>query len=193
MIKKKIFLIAILICSVTFIAIAQNKDSDKPVWKQDTIIGNNIFRKHSNWLSAGAGVANNNQLGNSQFAGGVDYNFHVQKQYFQLGLFLSGDKFGSYNNYQFHTCYGQRVESTSINFSYFGGLSYSVFFERDGLKYSSTPKSDIGLYANAQLIKKIKFDVGAGLSLFADVNFHQSVIGARIDVYFSGAYKGKKE
>ncbi|MCC6691425.1 MAG: hypothetical protein IT235_07825 [Bacteroidia bacterium] len=172
---------------------AQHTKSDKPVWKQDTVFGDNIFRKHSNWISAGGGLAANNQIKNSQFVFGLDYNLHIHTQYFQLGLFLSGDRFGSYNNYQFHGCYGKRIETTSINFSYFGGASYSVFFEQAGSNYSQTPKNSVGAYACAQLIKKIKYDVGIGLSVFADINFSQSVMGAKVDVYLSGAYKGKKE
>ncbi|MBI2269390.1 MAG: hypothetical protein HYU69_03435 [Bacteroidetes bacterium] len=192
--RKYLILYTSLACLLSISAIAQkNKRSEEPEWKQDTIIGNNVFRKHNNWLSAGGGVAKNSKLANAQFAGGVDYNFHITKEYFQLGLFLSGDEFGNYNNYQFHLCYGKRTESMSINFSYFGGLSTSVLFEYTGSKPKDKPVSDIGLYANVQLIKKIKFDVGIGGSLFADINFHQSIIGAKIDVYFSGAYKGKVE
>lgn len=169
------------------------KKSDKPLWKQDTIIGTNIFRKHSNWLSGGFGQAKNSSHDNSQFVGGVDYNFHILLKYFQLGLFLSGDKYGTYNNYQFHGCYGKRIETTSINFAYFGGLSYSAFFERDGGIYKPTSKTDLGVYANAEFIKKIKYDVGIGASAFIDINSHQNIIGAKIDLYFSGAYKGKVE
>lgn len=182
------FIVLLLVCYIS-----KSYAQDKPVWKQDTIIGNNIFRKHSNWLSAGAGVARNNQLAKTQFAGGLDYNFHLRAEYFQLGLFLSGDAYGNYNNYQFHVCYGKRVETTSINFSYFAGPSYSVLFEYIGNKPKSSPDNALGIYAAAQLIKKVKFDVGIGGGLFADINTRQSVVGAKIDIYFSGAYKGKTE
>ena len=191
--KKYLFLPAVLFCLLSLTTIAQENKPD-PVWRQDTIIGNNVFRKHSNWLSGGIGIAKHNQLGNRQYTNNVDFNFHIHTEYFQLGILLSGDDmYGNYNNYQFHFCYGKRVESSSINFSYFGGVSYATFFEWTGQKYSDYSKTDVGLYANAQYIVKIKFDVGIGIGAFVDVNFHQSVMGAKIDLYFSGAYKGKKE
>ena len=191
--KKYRHLFFSFFCLLTGFIAAQEKQAPKPVWKQDTIIKDNVFKKYSNWLSGGAGIANNNHFVNSQFTGGVDYNFHIEKKYFQLGLFLSGDQYGSYNNYQFHLCYGKRVESGSINFSYFGGLSYSIFFKRQGSIYESLYLSDIGLYVNAEYILKIVYDVGIGVGAFADLNGYQSIIGTKIDLFFCGSYKGKKD
>jgi hypothetical protein len=50
-----------------------------------------------------------------------------------------------------------------------------------------------GLYFQTEIIKKIKYDVGIGFSLFGDFNQEQSIMGLRGVLYFSGAYLGKKE
>ncbi|MDQ3047702.1 MAG: hypothetical protein M3R27_09160, partial [Bacteroidota bacterium] len=49
-----------------------------------------------------------------------------------------------------------------------------------------------GIYLQAEAVKKITYDVGIGASIFADWNQEQSIIGAKIILYFSGAYRGKK-
>lgn len=189
-----IFLISCFLFS-TLTAQTKNTDKDKPIWKQDTVVGTNIYKRHSNWMSGGAGYAINSSFKNAQFNMGADFNFHITDKYFQAGLFLSGDAFGSYNNRQFHACYGKRKETNSINFAYFGGLSFSSLFRLDGATglYGSTAESAVGIYGNVQFVKKIKYDIGIGISAFADVNTVQNIFGVRLDVYFSGAYKGRKE
>ena len=172
---------------------AQDKERPLPVWKQDTIIKDDVFRKYSNWISAGGGTAKNNHIDNSQFTGGLDYKFHLQRQYYQFGLLVSGDQFGSYNNYQFHLCYGKRVESGTLNFAYFAGLSYSEFNKRygNGYAYNATPGA--GIYLNAEYILKVTYDVGIGISAFSDINLYENLFGAKLNVFFCGSYKGKKE
>ncbi len=181
--------IPFLFCTKTM---AQGQAS-KPVWKRDTLVADNVFRKYNNWLSAGGGIAKNSQFGGQQFTGGIDYNFHIQKEYFQFGLFVTGDQFGEYNNYQFHLCYGKRTEDGNLNFAYFGGLSFSTFYERQGNGYDQNPIKDVGLYFNTELIKKFTYDTGGGISAFADINSHRLILGAKLDLFFSGAYKGKKD
>jgi hypothetical protein len=182
---------ALIFCTNIF---AQEKNKKKPPWKQDTVIADNVFKKYNNWLSAGAGVAKNSHPDYSQqFTGGVDYNFHIQKEYFQFGLFVAGDQFGEYSNYQFHFCYGKRIENNRTNFALFGGLSYTGFYPRLGVNnYAYNSTSTAGLYLNAQLIFKLTYDVGTGVSAFIDVNSFQTITGAKVDLYFSGAFKGKK-
>ncbi len=180
---------AFLTSSVT----AQDKQSPLSAWKQDTIIKDDVFRKYSNWISAGGGTAKNNHFDNSQFTGGLDYNFHLRRQYYQFGLLVSGDQFGSYNNYQFHLCYGKRVESSTLNFAYFAGLSYSEFYQRYGNGYAINAASGPGLYLNAEYILKATYDIGLGISAFGDININENLFGAKLNVFFCGSYKGKKE
>jgi hypothetical protein len=187
-------LIAIaLFCLLALPIAAQDKTIPKPVWKQDTIIRDDVFRKYSNWISVGGGTARNNHIGNSQFTGGLDYNFHIQQRYFQFGLLVSGDQFGSYNNYQAHLCYGQRSESGTRNFAYFAGLSFSEFNPPYGNGYAQTANNGIGIYFNAEYILKVTYDVGLGISAFGDINTNENLFGAKINVFFCGSYKGKKD
>jgi hypothetical protein len=172
---------------------AQNKQSPLPAWKQDTIIRDDVFRKYSNWISGGGGSAINNHINNTQFTGGLDYNFHLHRQYYQFGLLVSGDQFGSYNNYQFHLCYGKRHESGTTNFSYFAGLSFSEFNPPYGNGYAQNANNGIGIYFNAEYILKVTYDVGLGVSAFCDINTNGNLLGARLNLFFCGSYKGKKE
>jgi hypothetical protein len=48
-----------------------------------------------------------------------------------------------------------------------------------------------GIYIEGQVIKKLTYDVGIGLSVFADYNQQQGIAGGRLIIYFSGAYQGK--
>lgn len=56
--------------------------------------------------------------------------------------------------------------------------------------YENTPYNIAGLYLEAQFIKKFAYDLGYGAAFFADMNPKYSIIGARLDFYFSGAYRG---
>ncbi len=173
---------------------AQIGNSSKPRWKRDTIVGDNVFKEQNNWVSGGAGVGKNSQFGGSQFAGGLDYNFHLRMEYFQFGVLVTGDQFGEYNNYEFHLCYGKRKENVNYNFSYYGGLSYCFFYQRFAPNdYSENSTNAIGLYGNAQLIYKLTYDVGIGPGVFIDINTKEVVEGLKLDLYFSGAYRGKKD
>lgn len=156
------------------------------------VINNKKFRHYNNWVTAGAGVQQNltrkYPLG---FTGGVDFNFHIKHHYFQLGTNISGEKFGFYNNYQFHGGYGKRYEDKDIHFSGFAGVSYSTGYGLVDSIYSR-PYSQPGIYLQVDIIKKVTYDVGVGASLYADWNAEQAMAGIRFIVYFSGAYNGKK-
>ena len=73
----------------------------------------------------------------------------------------------------------------------FGGVSYSTGYGKVDSIYSR-PFNQPGLYAQGEFVKKITYDVGIGLAVYADFNLEQSIVGARAILYFSGAYKGKK-
>ena len=202
---KKIFFLLLLLLSCNINLFAQDTISKKDtssikkhsnvVVKKDTIdlkktivINNKIFKVYSNWITAGGGQGYNSALPKPQFIAGLDYNFHIQQYYFQMGLLISGDAFGSYNNNQFHVCYGKRNENAVFNLAYFIGPSYSVIYSDYG--YSST--SAFGIYGEAQLIHKLSYDTGIGADIFANANTTETIVGLRIIIYFSGAYQGQK-
>lgn len=160
------------------------------------VVDNKKFQYYNNWLTIGGGGQQNltykRELG---FAGGLDFNFHIKKNYFQVGTLLSGERFGSYNNYQLHLGYGKRFEDKDYHFAAFLGVSYSSGNQVtliDSTKYIKRTFNQPGLYIQGEIVKKITYDVGMGASLFIDWNQEQSMIGLRFILYFSGAYTGKK-
>jgi len=154
---------------------------------------NKKIKYYNNWITGGAGIQQNlNYKLPLGFAGGLDFNFHVKQHYFQLGTVITGEKFGFYNNFQLHAGYGKRHEDASYHFAGFVGISYSMGYSKVDSIYSN-PYSKPGIYIQGEVIKKITYDVGIGVTLFADFNQEQSIIGARAILYFSGAYKGKKD
>ena len=185
------FGIIIVFIFLSFAVFSQKRDSVY-VPNKTIIIKNNKFKVYNNWISAGAGLADNFSHYGKQFTLGADFNFHLKMEYFQLGFFFVGDRFGAYNNYNYHFGYGRRVERTSFNLAYFAGLTYSTGYRKVNNLFSPDyVYNQPGLYVNIQFVKKITYDTGIGPSLFFDINQYQSIGGIRLDVYFSGAYKGK--
>lgn len=164
-----------------------------PPFDSTFVINNKIFKYYNNWLTAGGGFQQNltykYKLG---FAGGLDFNFHIKQHYLQLGTIITGERFGFYNNYQFHLGYGKRFEDKDFHTAGFIGPSYSTGYGKVGDSVYTRPYKQFGLYAQVELIKKITYDVGAGVSIFGDYNSEQSLVGLKFLLYFSGAYKGKK-
>jgi hypothetical protein len=156
------------------------------------LIKNKKFKYYNNWLTLGGGWQQNlTYKRNLGFTGGLDYNFHIKQRYFQLGTNISGLHFGFYNNYQFHLGYGFRFEDKVIHYAAFGGISYSTGYGKVDSVYTRK-FSQPGIYVQGEMIKKVAYDVGLGGSVFADWNQEQIIVGFRLILYFSGAYKGKQ-
>ncbi len=161
---------------------------------KEVVVNGNRFKVYNNWLNGGAGYAEDFTNGLDLFWLGLDYNFHIKKDYFQLGAFASGRDFGDYYNYNFHLGYVKRWESIKWNFCGFGGAAYNTGFPLDSGRFDLTTQyKEFGLYAGGQAIFKLKYDIGLGISGLANWNPYAFSLGARIDIYFSGAFKGKKK
>lgn len=180
--------------------VVDDKKADGTLKKRKTpldstfVIKNKRMKYYNNWISGGAGLQQNLTYKRKPgFTVGLDYNFHIQHQYFQLGTFITGEKFGFYDNYQFHLGYGKRYEDKDVHGAAFVGISYSTGYGKvDSTGIYEIPFKHPGVYFEGQLVKKIAYDVGIGVGLFADWNEQQALLGARFLIYFSGAYKGKK-
>jgi hypothetical protein len=170
-----------------------NKKRKSPPVDSTFILKNKKLSYYNNWLTVGGGFQQNltyrREIG---FAGGLDFNFHIKKHYFQMGTMISGEKFGFYDNYEFHLGYGKRYEDKDIHFAGFAGISYSTGFAKVGDSIYIRPFSVPGVYAQVEAVKKITYDVGVGLAFYLDWNQEQAIFGSRFILYFSGAYKGKK-
>lgn len=157
------------------------------------VLDNKKLKYYNNWLSGGAGVQQNLTYQRKPgFTGGINFNFHIKYYYFQMGLEINGEQFGYYSNYQFHGGYGKRLEDKDIHLAGFAGISYSTGYGKVGDTTYTRPYNEPGVYAQIEIVKKIAYDVGIGASIFADWNQEQTIIGARVILYFSDAYKGKK-
>jgi hypothetical protein len=166
----------------------------KPLPPADStfVINNKKMKYYNNWLTLGGGIQQNLTYNRKYgFAGGVDFQFHIKQQYFQLGTVITGEKFGSYDNYNFHLAYGKRYEDKDFHAALFLGVSYSSGYGMvDSTHRYERAYKEPGVYLEGQIIKKIAYDVGAGISVFGDYNQEQAIIGGRFIIYFSSAYKG---
>jgi hypothetical protein len=157
------------------------------------VLNNKKLSYYNNWLTVGGGINQNLTYKRKPgFSGGLDFNFHIQQQYFQLGTFLSGERFGFYDNYQFHLGYGKRYEDKDVHFAGFACISYSTGYAKVGDTVYTRHFSEPGLYVSIEAVKKVTYDVGIGASFFVDYNQEQGIFGAKLILYFSGAYRGKK-
>jgi hypothetical protein len=162
--------------------------------KKEIIVNGKRFRVYNDWMNMGVGEGFNSALPTTQSILDVDFHFHITDKYFQLGTFLSGDRFLSFNNYNIHGCFGLRREDAKVNKFICLGPSYSWGFPYlGGGNYSEGSYHAVGVYAEGEWIFKVAYDLGIGVSAFADWNSRQTVGGLRLDLYFSGAYRGERK
>lgn len=172
-------------------------DTAKKVFnpKEEMVYDGKRYRVHNNWLSAGAGAGFNTNWPKDEKNIAVDFSFHVKKNYFRIGGFMSGADWYLINNYNAHICYGIRKEHEKYNLSAFAGPSVSYFKRplKDSVNYNlGSTYNEVGGYAAIEAIYKVKYDVGIGGQVFCDYNRVQMVYGVRLVLYFSGAYRGIK-
>lgn len=186
-----IFIFCIYIANSCF---AQS-DSVKYNPKEEINYDGKRYRVHNNWLSVGAGANYNTKWPKDEKNIGADYSFHIKKNYFRIGGFMSGADYTASNNYSFHACYGLRKETIKYNLSAFIGAS-SSYFRRplsDSTHYNlATVYNLVGGYAAIEAVYKFKYDIGLGGQIFCDYNQVQMVYGVRLIAYFSSAYRGIK-
>jgi hypothetical protein len=189
----KTFVLIFLVFCFSF-ALAQ-KDTLPYDRKAEIVYDSKRYRVYNNYLTFGIGKAYADIRRLDQNCLNVDFQFHLTKQYLQLGFFMSGDELLKNTNIQGHICYGYRYEKELFNLAGFIGPSYSYFAtgatDTAG-RFVVTTQNALGGYICLQGVYKIKYDVGLGIELFADISASQKMAGARIICYFSGAYRGEK-
>jgi hypothetical protein len=190
--QRRNLLFSLLIILLTSSVHAQKKDSLYNA-KKEVIVDGKRFRVYNNYLDIGAGEGLNTALPATQFILNVDFHFHIRKNYFQLGTFLSGDRFLSFNNYSAHLAYGRRWETLTHNIFVCAGPSYSWGYPLVNGNYSSAIYTIYGGYIEGEYIYKLAYDLGVGGSAFLDFNALQSVYGLRLTIFFSSAYRGDRK
>ncbi len=158
------------------------------------------YRVHNNYISGGPGLLASTIRPQTLNMIGLDFQFHIRWQHFQVGGYNSGVTSNRTSHLQGHLCYGYRYENTKYNFAVFGGPAYAtgaapVTFQKNngvdtvvGVQYF-----DWGFYVNCQAVKKITFDIGLGAEVFAEVSRRQTIFGIKVIAFFSGSYRGPKQ
>ena len=159
--------------------------------KEEITIKKNRFLKKTNWITVGYGYGHKLNSSDYSFPGSLNFYFHVKQVYFNAGVMRSKldilrSKYSADFLTDIHATVGFRNETRKSNFSYFAGPSYA-----HGLLDSATVFKELGAYAEIQYIQKIYYDIGLGSSIFVNYNRSFPIIGIRLDLYFSNAFRGK--
>ncbi len=164
----------------------------KENFKREIVIGDKRYRVYNNWVTFGAGPAYHSANPRTQFALGIDCQFHIKKPYFFFGFMVSGDEFGIWNNYSGHLGYVPwRRETEHSNMAAMAGVSYTQGYQFIYAgHYESNRWDRVGLYAQFQYTMKVQYAVGIGPTFFVDWNQKRTLVGVRFDGYLSGAYRG---
>lgn len=160
--------------------------------KEEILYDGKRYRKYNNYLTAGGGFASASNRGDLQKAIGVDFQFHIRRQYFQMGVMMSGDAFLSNNHVQAHVGYGLRKEKNTTNLAAFAGPTYFTGVEGISGVTAASFYDGFGAYICLQGITKLAYDIGFGAELFGEVNYKHSVTGIKFILFFSGSYRGVK-
>jgi hypothetical protein len=153
------------------------------------------YRIHNNYLTGGGGYLSSTLRFEVQKAVGLDFQFHIRTQNFQLGILMSGQEFLGNNNLSGHLGYGLRKENSNFNFSLYGGLNYSYgVYAVPDTGNTTKPQfyNNVGVYVCGQAIKKLTYDIGIGLELYAEANQTQVMGGFKFILFFSDSYRGVK-
>lgn len=174
--------------------VAQEKPKKMPDFyrKEEIIYDNKRYRIHNCYLTLGPGFLQTTIRKDLQRAIGLDFHFPIRRQHFQVGVQMSGESFGSNNNIQGHTCYGFRKEKSRSNLAVFAGPSFYTGVET-GSMGEAVFYQGVGLYGCAQVVTKLAYDIGIGAELFGDISPKQGMVGLKLIVFFSGAYRGPKK
>lgn len=168
----------------------QMKQREDELKKERTIRGNR-FKVFNNYVNFGTGLGRGIESSRGWNPTAMEYNFHIKRSYFMFGYqrtdlsgFINKPRKNRMND--LHLCYGFRRETKVLNIAYYGGIARPWGIINDTLSFRT-----YGVYAEAQFVRKLFYDVGAGISIFGHYNQYMSLFGIRIDIFLSGAYQGK--
>ena len=190
--QKIIKLLSIALCFLAIgnVALAQEKQRKDELKMERNIYGNR-FKVFNNYVNFGSGIGRPIESSKMLNPTAIEYNFHIKRSCFLLGYqrtdasgFLNKPKQNRMNDV--HLCYGFRRETKVLNIAYYGGISRPWGIMNDTLSFRT-----IGIYAEAQFVRKLFYDVGAGITIFGHYNSMMSLFGIRLDIFLSGAYQGK--
>lgn len=177
----------LLLPSISYGQEKQKKDE----LKMERNIRGNRFKVFNNFVNFGSGLGR--QINDPSLLNPfeIGWNFHIKRNYFKIGYLRSnfmgmfGYKYPQVMN-DLHAGIGFRRETKALNVAFYGCVSRSF-----GLLNPSTGYAGWGGYVEAQFVRKVYFDIGLGPSIFFAYNNDFPMAGLRIDIFMSGAYRGK--
>lgn len=192
-----------LVCFPSLLPAQKSPDStlaSKPIPKKEFIEqGKNKFHPAKTWTIAGPGI-NLNKFSSLDGNLGISFHFQIKDFFYTAGLmrarqWTDGSFFPIDYNREFvelHLGTGLKEESTRTLYGFFLGPSFSheVYIMPENGKLATF--NSVGLYVDLHAVYKPVYDIGMGIDLFADVNFHYSVFGSRLIFFLSDAYKKEK-
>lgn len=185
MIKHLKIKISFLFFGLSFAGIAQVEN--------DVFIHDNaIYKTNSNWVTLGVGYGYNPFQKVNELAGSLILHAQVKEICLMTGYHLFTDEsfvsrsYHSMTNFSFGA--GLRKESLKTNMAAFIGPLYAY-----GKKEIHDNKyylySGLGFFINLEYSYKKFYDVGIGTSLFYNFSSYYQVVGIKLHIYFSGAFK----
>lgn len=192
---RGIFVIALLL-GLLSLPVLRAQDTSKFMiqenFKREIVIGDKRYRVYNNWVCFGAGPAYHSENPRTQLAVGLDFQFHIKKPYFNIGIEVSGDDFGVWNNYSGHIGYvAWRKETERRNMAAVAMLTYTQGYTYIYAGHFESNRWDrAGVRVAFQYTMKLQYAVGVGPTFFVDWNEKRTMVGVRLDGYLSGAYRG---
>lgn len=154
----------------------------------------NLYKVRSAWMNLGLGTGLYTKTFDSKPALGIGLNTPINDLYGKLTVNASLIDRSRYRNNYVAMGLGKRYQTTGYNISWYGGLSYLLGHVRltDSLQNVYYARiGAIGLYAEASYFYKVFYDIGVGATAFAIYNKQAPMVGIRLELYFSNAFKKK--
>jgi hypothetical protein len=120
----------------------------------------------------------------------VAYNFKIKKSFFQVGYNRSEmpilwGKYTANHLNDLHLAFCIRKENKLFNIAYVMGIG-KAWGLKDNVGYNK-----IAAYAEAQLIRKVFYDIGIGINMFVNYNRQYPIGGLRLEFFMSSSYQGQ--
>ncbi len=200
---KYLFLNLLLVITTTLFGQTETK---RPT--SEFILQGRQYVPNSPWLNVGLGYGYciSEKVFEPNFM--ADFHFRILKKHnLGIGFLTSRNQFLDTQTKAFflphrnlkhsvnsvHAMYGWRYDDIFNNFAVHAGPSLNWGFD---FAYTDTLGNNYvyrylepGLYATVQYSRKVYYDIGIGVSIFASVNKSYQVTGLSLCVYLSSAFK----
>lgn len=185
--KKRIQNILIIVIIFGFNTFSFSQENNEAFIKD-----NAIYKPNSNWVTMGIGTGYNPFIKVNEITGNLAFHASFNKLNFMAGYYLFTDE--SFTSRSKHTmsnfCVGTgvRKETLKSNFAVFAGPLFAYGNKKiHDTKYYRFQGP--GFFVDAEYTYKIYYDIGIGVSAFYNFSSYYQVVGLKLHIYFSGAFK----